>query len=350
MSRKESKLQDIAIENLEDATIAIDKNGVIKLLNKRAGDIFNITPKDSLGKKIWDVILVSEFNKLVLSMARDQNPNSIEKIIILQHNRPFQIKLFQALNDDGKVLGAIVILRDLSDFARIEEALNNYVANISHELKTPLTAIKGYVETLLEESYCSNPEISRKFLQIINDETNRMTRLIMSMLEMSKTGQKASPQQMKPVSVTKVLDEAVHLFSSVAEQKNITITAELPSGLPLVMAIEDSLKQVFINIIDNAVKYTGIKKSGEIKIDAMDAGRYLKISVTDTGIGIAKEHMDKLFERFYRVQEGPAAQLGGTGLGLSITKELIEEMSGKIEIKSEPDKGTKFTFSLLLAN
>ena len=117
----------------------------------------------------------------------------------------------------------------------------------------------------------------------------------------------------------------------------------------MVSATEDHLKQVFINLIDNAIKYTGIKKSGQIKIDAIDAGKYLKVSISDTGVGIDSSHMSKLFERFYRVQEGPAAELGGTGLGLSITKKLIEEMSGTIEIKSEVNKGTKVVFSLLLS-
>lgn len=349
MPRKELKLQDIIVDNLEDAVAAVDKNGVLKLLNQQAGKIFNIAPKDVLGKKIWDAIPFSEFNKLLLSVMRVQNTTFLEKVVILNHNRPFQIKFFRAVNSEGRIIGAIALLRDLSDFAKIEKALNNYVANISHELKTPLTAIKGYVETMLETSYASDPEISKKFLQIINDETNRMTRLIMSMLEMSRSDNQTSSLELMPVSVKKVLETAVSLFKSVAEQKNIEIKTEIVDGLPMVCATEDRLKQIFINLIDNAVKYTGIKKSGQIKINAIDAGKYLRVSITDSGIGIPQEHMQNLFERFYRVQEGQAAQLGGTGLGLSITKKLIEEMSGTIEIQSEPDKGTKVTFSLLLS-
>ena len=349
MPRKELKLQDIIVNNLEDAAVAVDKNGTLKLLNQQASKIFNISQQNAIGKKIWDVISFSEFNKLLLSVMRVQNNTFLEKIVILNHNRPFQIKFFRAISPEERTIGAIALLRDLSDFARIEEALNNYVANISHELKTPLTAIKGYVETMLESSYASEPEISKKFLQIINDETNRMTRLIMSMLDMSRNDSKVSLIELIPVSVKKVLDTAINLFRSVAEQKNITFIADLPDDLPMVSATEDHLKQIFINLIDNAVKYTGINKSGQIKIDAIDAGKYLKISITDSGIGISQEYMPHLFERFYRVQEGPAAQLGGTGLGLSITKKLIEEMSGTIEIKSEPGNGTKVTFSLLLS-
>ncbi len=348
MSRKDNRLQESLIETLEDGAIAIDKNGNLKIANQKARNIFDITNNDISGKKIWEIITNSDFNKLILAAARESDFTSQEKILIIGHNIPFIVKAVR-IAPEGTVQGAIAILKDMSEFERIEKALNNYVANISHELKTPLTAIKGYIETLLEESYFQNPDISRKFLQIINDETNRMTRLIMTMLDISNPEKAHSPLLLSSVSVFNVINEAAALFKRTAKEKKIKIEINVSPNLPAVLANTDALKQVFINTIDNAVKFTGIKKQGEIKIDAIESGKNIKISIADTGIGIAPEYLEKIFERFYRVPEGEATLLGGTGLGLSITKSLIESMSGSIEVKSELGKGTKFTFTLLMA-
>lgn len=350
MSRRtESALQSFLLENLNDAAIAIDKSGKVVIFNAAASGVFKILREDAVGKKIWDVIPFSEFNKLLLDTAKSPSTRPVEKIIILNQNRPFQIKVMQARQAEHKTSGAVVILRDLSEYSAIEKAFNEYVANISHELKTPLTAIKGYVETLLDESYFSEPEISKKFLQIINDETNRMTRLIVSMLERSKPAAQRHKVHSSAVSVSEVLEEALTVLRPLAEQKNIELAIRVSPQLPPAAAEKDRLKQILINLVDNAVKYTSIKKNGLVTVEARDEGHNMKISVSDSGIGIAPQHQDKIFERFYRVAEGPSSQLGGTGLGLSITKELVEEMNGTIEFVSTEGKGSKFTVILPLA-
>ncbi|MDQ7826279.1 MAG: ATP-binding protein [Candidatus Eremiobacteraeota bacterium] len=348
--RVESGLQEIALENINDAVLAIDKNGKIVLLNRIAAELFKVTQEEAIGKKVWDVVRFSEFNKILMTQVKDSNAKTREQMILFPHNQLFQMKIFPARTLEDKLLGAIAILRDLSELSRIEKAVNQYVATISHELKTPLTSIKGYVETLLEEAYYTNPEISRKFLQIINDETNRMTRLIVSMLELATMGADKKKPHLKPMAISPLINDAVRVLTPIAQQKNITFEIQVPEDLPRVIADEDKIKQVFINVIDNAIKYTGILKKGTVKVEARDENKSLRINIIDTGIGIPEEHQGKIFERFYRVKDGPSSELGGTGLGLSITKEIVEECNGTIHVESQPGKGSKFTIILPLAN
>lgn len=347
--RIRSGLQEIALEYINDAVIAIDKDGKVVIFNRMASHVFNTPQDDAIGKKIWEVLRFSQFNKILMQTVKEQDAKAREQIILFPDNRLFQIKIFRARQEESKLIGAIAILKDLSEFSRIEKAVNNYVANISHELKTPLTSIKGYVETLLEGAYYSNPDISQKFLHIINEETNRMTRMILSMLQMVTSDSGQEKVEMHARAVLPLIENAVKVLHPIATQKNIEIKLEVPEDLPPVLVNEDKIKQVFINLIDNAIKFTGLMKKGMVTIEARDENRNLRVNVIDTGIGIDPAHIEKIFERFYRVREGPSAELGGTGLGLSITREIIEEHKGTITVESQPGKGTKFSITLPLA-
>lgn len=348
--RIRSGLQEIVLENINDAVIAIDKDGKVVIFNKMASQVFNTPQGDALGKKVWEVLKFSQFNKILMQTVKEQDAKAREQIILFPDNRLFQIRIFRARQEDSKLLGAIAILKDLSEFSRIEKAVNSYVANISHELKTPLTSIKGYVETLLESAYYSNPDISQRFLHIINEETNRMTRMIMSMLQMvsMESGQDKLELTAKPV--LPLIENAVKVLHPIAQQKNIDITLEVPGDLPPVLVNEDKIKQAFINVIDNAIKFTGLVQPGTVTIEARDEDKHLRVNFIDTGIGIDPKHKEKIFERFYRVKEGPSAELGGTGLGLSITREIIEEHHGTISVESQPGKGTKVSITLPMAS
>jgi two-component system, OmpR family, phosphate regulon sensor histidine kinase PhoR len=347
--RVRSGLQEIVLEHINDAVLAIDRDGKIVIFNALASAVFETSEETALGKKVWEIIKFSEFSRILMSTVKESDARTREQIILFPHNRLFQVRIFQARGDDSKLLGAIAILKDLSEFSKIEKAVNKYVANVSHELKTPLTSIKGYVETLLEGAYYSDPEVTRKFLQVINEETNRMTRLILGMLELVRISGAPCQIELKPHSIYPLVHDAARVLIPIAQQNNINLSFKVPEDLPPVLVNEDKIKQVFINLIDNAIKFTGLKKEGHVVIEARDENKYMRISVSDDGIGIAPEHIDKVFERFYRVKEGPPAELGGTGLGLSITREIIEEHKGKITVESEVGKGTKFTITLPLA-
>lgn len=347
--RIRSGLQDIALEHINDAIIAIDRDGKVIIFNRIASQIFSIPQKEAEGKSIWDVLKFSQFNKILMQTVKEPDAKAREQIILFPDNRLFQIRIFRAKQEESKLLGAIAVLKDLSELSRIEKAVNKYVANVSHELKTPLTCIKGYVETLLEGSYYSNPEIIQRFLHIINEETNRMTRLILGMLQMATLESGQGKTELKAASIYPLLSDAAKVFQPVAQQKNIEIQLEVPEDLPPVIINPDKIKQVFINIIDNAIKFTGLMKKGTVRIEARDESKHLRINIIDTGIGIEEKHLDKIFERFYRIKEGPSAELGGTGLGLAITKEIVEEHKGTITAESQPGKGSKFSITLPLA-
>ncbi len=342
--RTEICFQEILTEHMDDAAFAIDKTGEIKLFNTAAGALFGVSRDVALNKKIWDVIKIQELNRLILDAARNQESSKIEKVVIIGQKIPFLIKIFPAASKSMRRFGAVAIMKNLGEYARIEEALTNYVDDISHELKAPLTAIKGYVETLLDESYFTDPDVNRKFLQIINEETNRMTRMIVSMLDSSRGSEtKKDRSSANLVEVSKVLKCAVDLFAGVAIRKNIEMIVDMADNLPYILADEDSLQQIFVNLLDNALKFTGVKKSGKINITAFPDGKVIKVRIVDTGIGISAEHLPFVFDRFYRVTEGDAALLGGTGIGLSIVKKLLDDISGTIKISSELGAGTSVT-------
>jgi two-component system, OmpR family, phosphate regulon sensor histidine kinase PhoR len=347
--RVRSGLQEIVLESINDAVLAIDREGKIVIFNNGASEAFGVSQDRAVGKKVWDVVKFSEFNKIIMAAVKESDAKAREQIILFPHNRLFQTKIFPARWEETKLLGAIAILKDISELGKIEKAVNQYVANISHEFKTPLTSIKGYVETLLEGAYYNDPEISRKFLQVINEETNRMTRLILSMLELATLGGDQKKTELKALSIHPLINDAVRVLMPIAQQKNIEIKIEVPEDLPAVLINEDKIKQVIINLLDNAIKFTGLLNEGMVTIEGRDESRFLRINVIDTGVGIAPEHREKIFERFYRIKEGPAAELGGTGLGLSITREIIEEHQGTIAVESTPGMGSKFSITLPLA-
>lgn len=335
--RSESGFRDAMIDNIGEAAFACDKNGEIKIFNSDAAELFGFQKQEASGKKIWDIIKYPNLANIILNPARSKTPSKLEKVVLIEQ-KPFLIKIFSVCDRNGKVAGAAAIMRDLGEYARIEKALSNYVGNLSHELKAPLTAIKGYVETLLEGSYTANPEISRKFLQIINDETNRMAKLIVSLID-RKSGSASKP--ISSINPAVPLKAAIDLFRGVAAQKNITLETNIDENTPCIDANEESLRQIFVNILDNAVKFTGIKLGGTIKTACFPDGKNIRITISDTGIGIPQKHIPYIFNEFYRVNEGEAASLGGTGIGLSITKKLVEEISGTIEISGEEGEGAK---------
>ncbi len=337
--RTEFCFREAMIENLDDAAVAVDKSGDVKVFNPAAAALFGTRAEDAIDRKIWEVIKYRELDNLIMDAARSKTPTRTEKVVLIGQT-PYLIKIFTAINKNGKPFGAAATLRNLEEFLKIEKALSNYVDNISHEFKAPLTAIKGYVETLLEDSYASDPEVSRKFLQIINDETNRMTRLIVNMMDRSG-GKRPWTVSSSPIDPSIQLMQAVDLFRGMAARRNISIETEVSGGRQFITANEDALRQIFVNLLDNAVKFTGIKKSGRISVSCYPDGRSVRVVIADDGIGIPEAHLPRVFDKFYRVNEGAAAALGGTGLGLTITRKLCEEMGGSIDIQSKEGEGTR---------
>jgi len=341
------KLLDAIIKNFREAAIGIDKDGKVIVLNPPAMAFFKDPEGEPVGKKIWDVIEINDFVRSFVSLVKDSDPMPLEQILPFPENKICIVKMIPVAGKDNRILGAVAILEDVTDIQRMEQTVNDFVAKVSHELKTPLTSIKGFVETLLEGAL-SNPEITRRFLQVINEETNRLTRLVINLLDLSRAVQENGVYHSKtPINTSLFIKEAVKLFEPIAREKNLTLCCKIQDNLPPINANPDRLRQVIINLVDNAIKYTGVQGSGgSVEITASLKDSFLEVSIADSGVGIPYDEQEKVFEKFYRVIEGPAAQLGGTGLGLAITKEIVETHGGEIKVESTPEKGSRFYFTI----
>lgn len=227
--------------------------------------------------------------------------------------------------------------------SQMEEIMAQFVSNVSHELRTPLTCIKGYVETLLEGAM-NDEETCKKFLGVINDEAERLTRLINDLLDLSMIEAKQVEMHFKQIDVGKVVEDTITILHPFAQKKNVKVVVEIPSKADPVTADEDRIRQVLINLLDNAIKYS--PPGGKVKIKVKKNEKDLIVTVTDSGTGIPDNEMSRIFERFYRVEKGRSAKLGGRGLGLAIAKHIIEAHGGTITVNSKLGKGSKFIFTL----
>ncbi|MGH9528462.1 MAG: sensor histidine kinase [Terriglobales bacterium] len=245
--------------------------------------------------------------------------------------------------------GAVVVLRDLTETERVEKTRRDFIANVSHELRTPLTSIQGYAETLLDpagESSHSPDKHSRDFLEIIRKNAARMSRLTEDLLTLARVESGEQRFDVRPVSTTELLDEAVQNFREVAGAQGIEVQVDDQSSAQ-VNADPEAIQQVFSNLIENALKYAASGKVIALGARTIEGG--MEFYVRDFGPGISSEHLPRLFERFYRVDRARSRESGGTGLGLAIAKHIVLAHEGTIRAESELNHGSTFLFTLPLA-
>lgn len=225
---------------------------------------------------------------------------------------------------------------------QLEEIMAQFVSNVSHELKTPLTSIKGFIETLIEEEF-KDKESSLKFLKIVRDETNRLTQLINDLLDLSMIEAKQVELRFEPVNIPELIENVIVSLSPIAKKKEIAIKKTFPPNTPLITGDPNRLRQVMTNLIDNAIKYSPPKSPINIKISHNEFD--LRVAIEDKGVGIPPKELERIFERFYRVEKDRLYS-GGRGLGLAIAQHIIEAHGGTISVKSRIGKGSSFTFTL----
>jgi two-component system phosphate regulon sensor histidine kinase PhoR len=240
--------------------------------------------------------------------------------------------------------GAILTIQDITNIKKLEQIRTEFVSNVTHELKTPLTSIRGFVETLRNGAF-EDKNVAEKFLQIIDIEAERLYMLISDILQLSEIENRTVDENIKPHDLKLLMEQILPILNEAASKKNIKITCDIECGLKL-RANSDRIKQLMINLIDNAIKYN--KESGSVNIRVCRSEGRLIIRVSDIGIGIPAEHIPRIFERFYRVDKGRSRSMGGTGLGLSIVKHIVNLYNGDISVKSTPSEGTEFIVQLPL--
>lgn len=325
---KQNKLEAI-LRSMDSGVIAIDKNNKVIMINPYAKRIFGIN-KDIIGEKLMDNIRDFEFEDIFNNI----NDESRELKILWPKERELRVRTADIIRGKEKI-GTVAVVNDITDIKRLENMRSQFVANVSHELKTPLTSIKGFAETL---KYVDDPVNKEKFLNIINDEADRLTRLINDILTLSNIENEID-EKVEEIKVNDIVKDVYYLMKNTADKKNIRMSTVIEE-VPNLSGNSDRFKQMIINLVDNAIKYTDY--NGTVKVGTKYENKECIIWVEDTGGGIPKEHIGRLFERFYRVDKARSRFQGGTGLGLAIVKHIVMAFNGIIEVESEVGRGSKF--------
>jgi two-component system phosphate regulon sensor histidine kinase PhoR len=332
------------LKKMTDGIVLTDSDGRITLLNPAAQRILALNADVAIGKTLLEATLNFPLHAMLQSALQSRAEVADEVRVTLDATRALQLQIYAAPveSDTGAAEGAMLVLHDLTELRRLEEVRKQFVANASHELRTPLTSIKMMTETLLAGAK-DTPEARDRFLSVIALETDRLVALVNDLLDLSRIESGGAQLHPEPVSVRDLVEEVREEMQPKAEERGQTLHTAAMDGLQ-VLADPAALRQILLNLVDNAVKYT--PAGGKVEIAAAAAGDRTLISVRDTGIGIPRADIHRIFERFYRVDKARSRQLGGTGLGLAIVKHLLEAQHATITVESELNRGSTFTLSL----
>lgn len=334
-------LSEAILESMVEAVIAVDEDTRIISFNSSAEKIFGIKKSGAEGKFFLEAIPNNDIAEIIDNILKTGKFQSKELTLVWPVQRIFQVNA-SALFDNGTVSGCLVVIHDITEIRKLEKIRSDFVANVSHELKTPLTSIKGFVETLLEGAL-EDKENSRHFLRIIHDHANRLDNLVNDLLDLSYLESQEASLRKEKLGLKDLVDDVLASFKTQLKKKSIEAKNDLPSNL-VVVADKDKIGQVLTNLIDNAIKFN--REKGSVSIFSQDSEGKIKVTIEDSGVGIPPKDISRIFERFYRVDKARSRELGGTGLGLSIVKHIIELHRGSIGVESTEGLGSKFYFFL----
>ncbi|MEH7458689.1 PAS domain-containing sensor histidine kinase [Bacillus pseudomycoides] len=331
------------IENMGSGMILIDSRGYISLVNRSYKEIFHVTDEEYLDRLYYESFHHTEIVELVEEIFMTEV--KVRKQVLLPlgiERKHFEVYGAPIIGTNHEWKGIVLVFHDITELKKLEQMRKDFLANVSHELKTPITSIKGFSETLLDGAM-ENQQFCEHFLHIILKESERMQGLIEDLLDLSKIEQQGFKLNMGTVDIKGLLEEIQMVLDKKSEDKEIVLQVDVNKPVS-VIGDSSRLKQIFINLINNAIVYTPSGGTVSVTLFEDDHSAYIKVS--DTGIGISKEEIPRIFERFYRVDKARSRNTGGTGLGLSIVKHLVEAHHGTITVESEVGVGTTFTVAL----
>jgi len=340
------------IYSLRDAVIVVDEFDRLLMANEAAGKLFHFDFKSSQHKPI-DEFITGDKSKFVDFLSQTKYSQVEATRHEIEFSQDETAKIFDCIiscvyDDRQQVCGVVAVLHDITREKQIQQIKNDFVSHVSHELKTPLASITAYSE-MLADGDADDEETKKQFYSVIQNQAKRLNRLIEDILNISRIESGLIKIEKKPMSLTILIEEQLQMIKSYAEEKSIEIIAQKPIVYDQVYADKDMISQVIINLLSNAVKYTPC--GGSVKIDTMvdeNAGT-AQVTVTDTGVGIPKDEIEHIFDKFYRV-DANKKQAKGTGLGLNLVKQIIEKVHhGRVFVISEPGVGSTFGFELPLA-
>jgi two-component system phosphate regulon sensor histidine kinase PhoR len=344
LEEKNNELLSV-LSSIKNGVIAINNKKKIIFINDSGKEILNVPfQKDVVNHNVLEIFRDPLIYQIIEELKGGELTNlNYEKK--LDDQRILKIYTSPMLTDDKQSInGYIIVIQDITIIRELEEHRRDFIANVSHELKTPITTIRGFIETI-QENKIKDEDTLNHFYSIISAESDRLTRLINDILTLSELEKEdaKSFEKRAIINIGNEIVEVIQMLKINAEEKNIEISYDLADSLSTVFD-EDQFYQLMINLIQNAIKYT--LENGKIFIKAFESNQYICIIVKDTGVGIPQEDIPRLFERFYRVDKGRGRKAGGTGLGLAIVKHILQNHDGTIEVTSEIGKGTEFIIKI----
>lgn len=344
------------LRSMAEAIAVIDADEQIRFFNDAFARLWNLDGRNDVKGPAVSLIRHPDVLRLIRSALAGEEAQG-ELSLGASHPRYFSVTAATILTDGdararsenvGSPVGAVVVLHEITEIRRVEQVRKDFVANVSHELRTPLTAIQGFAETLLNGGL-EDQENNRRFIEIIRNHASRLARLTDDLLELSKIEAGKLPIHLQTVKLTDLVAPVIELAQNIALRKGVSLNFVSPPGVvPAFTGDVGLLREVLRNLLDNAIQYTG--PNGRIEVSAERKGLAVVFTVADTGIGIPQSEHNRIFERFYRVDVARSREAGGTGLGLAIAKHIVEAHGGQIWVESAVGEGSKFHFSIPLAD
>jgi two-component system phosphate regulon sensor histidine kinase PhoR len=338
ITQRESGTQTI-LRAMHDGLLVVDERRHIMLMNRTFEKLFELRD-GTVGAPLLETVRHATLDRLIAETLRTGNARQRELTLTdsqTNAGRHVEVSAVPMKDDVGLTTGAVVLCHDITQLKRLDQIRSDFVANVSHELRTPLSILRGYIETLLDNPKTSREELSR-ILEVMERHSKRLGLLVDDLLNLARLEASDTNLDISQVQVSELFNNVIRDWKGKLGKKNLKVVVDLPPDAPVIRADETRLQEVLYNLLDNAVKYS--RENGEIRLQAAPRGHEIALSVSDNGIGIGKDDLPRIFERFYRADKARGRELGGTGLGLSIVKHIAQLHGGRVEAESEFGRGT----------
>jgi two-component system sensor histidine kinase VicK len=335
--QQEKSKMETTFKYMADGVLTVDTEGNIIHANPVAINLLSLTNEDEK----YDDVVIKLKDSMLLNNLKLKSYHGTE--ILEKNDETYNVDYAPFMNNKNEIGGVIIVFKNITEQYKIDKLQREFVANVSHELKTPITTIKSYAETLLDGAL-EEKQLAEDFLNVINSESDRMSRLVSDLLRLSRMDYEQTKWKKEKLNLDEMINQTAKKLSIQAKNKNITMHIKTISDDMNILFDRDGFEQIILNITGNAIKYTS--EQGNVWIDAYRENGNINISIMDDGIGIPKEDLARVFERFYRVDKARSRELGGTGLGLSIAKQIAEAHDSTLSINSELNKGTEIIITI----
>jgi two-component system phosphate regulon sensor histidine kinase PhoR len=334
------------LSGMVEGVIGVDQNQKINHINQAAASLLELSPASSIGKPIWEIVRIEEIIQ-AMEQAIETGDVVETQMRRSKESGDLVVDIYVAAlsNDDQESIGAVIVLHNISELDRLVKVRRDFVANASHELKTPITAIRGLTETILDDANMP-AETRLSFIEKIHVQSLRLSSQVTDLMTISRLESGQNEQNFQAVNFSDTVRRSADAIRAICQEKNLKLELDLVDEDIIINGDKQGLDQLIDNLIDNAVKYT--PADGTISVSLHKDLTTAKLIVKDTGIGISHQHQQRIFERFYRVDKARSRELGGTGLGLSIVKNITEQHGGSVSLQSPPGHGSSFTVLLPL--